>query len=223
MQSGGLTNLLVVYIAHHLVYLCRHHPITGAYHRSLINNAQNEDVYTTQAEMSMSIVPMQQVWPERSQRQAANNVSQPCQWPPHQIHRVSRGTSPQTSDQNRLPGARLCSHHHQSQRGGPPSWQQDTQQQEDGLPWHSRERHCVLPALNNRNRLTTHHHLCTHACGMKQDIEDSIGMGGTVARCSNEILRLCFATEHRYTLNSVKWDTTCYQEPYNFNVQSTQA
>ena len=67
MQSGGLTNLLVVYITHHLVYLCRQHPITGAYHRSLINNTQNEDIYTTQVQMSMSTVPMQQVWPERSQ------------------------------------------------------------------------------------------------------------------------------------------------------------
>ena len=67
MESGGLTKLLVLYITHHLVYLCRQHPITGAYHRSLINNAQNEDVYTNQVQMSMSIVPMQQVWPERSQ------------------------------------------------------------------------------------------------------------------------------------------------------------
>ena len=67
MQSGGLTKLLVVYITHHLVYLCRQHPITGAYHRSLINNTQNEDIYTTQVQMSMSTVPMQQVWPERSQ------------------------------------------------------------------------------------------------------------------------------------------------------------
>ena len=67
MESGGLTKLLVLYITHNLVYLCRQHPITGAYHRSLINNAQNEDVYTNQVQMSMSIVPMQQVWPERSQ------------------------------------------------------------------------------------------------------------------------------------------------------------
>ena len=67
MQSGGLTNLLVVYRTHHLVYLCRQHPITGAHHRSLINNRQNEDIYTTQVQMSMSTVPMQQVWPERSQ------------------------------------------------------------------------------------------------------------------------------------------------------------
>ena len=67
MQSGGLTNLLVVYITHHLVYLCRKHPITGAYHRGLINNIQNEDIHTTQVQTYMSIVPMQQVWPERSQ------------------------------------------------------------------------------------------------------------------------------------------------------------
>ena len=67
MQSGGLTNLLVVYITHHLVYLCRQHSITGAYHRSLINNIQNEDIHTTQVQTYMSTVPMQQVWPERSQ------------------------------------------------------------------------------------------------------------------------------------------------------------
>ena len=66
MQSGGLTKLLVVHITHHLVYLCRQHSITGAYHRSLINNTQNEDIYTTQV-LTMSTVPMQQVWPERSQ------------------------------------------------------------------------------------------------------------------------------------------------------------
>ena len=127
------------------------------------------DIITTtrqHPQMSMSTVPMQQVWPERSQkciRQAANNGSQPCQRPSHQIHRISRGTPPWTSDPLGLPSARLSSHHHQSQRGGPPSWGQGTQQQEDGRPWHTSERHCVLPALNNKNRLTTDHHLCTHA------------------------------------------------------------
>ena len=48
-------------------------------------------------------------------RQAANNAGQPCQWPLHQIHRISRGTAPWTTDQNRLQGARLCVRHHQSQ------------------------------------------------------------------------------------------------------------
>ena len=66
MDSGG-TGTSTSSVPHQLVYLCRQHPITGAYHRSLINNAQNEDVYTTQVQMSMSTVPMQQVWPERSQ------------------------------------------------------------------------------------------------------------------------------------------------------------
>ena len=42
-------------------------PYQESYHRSLINYAQNEDVYTTQVQMSMSTVPMQQVWPEKSQ------------------------------------------------------------------------------------------------------------------------------------------------------------
>ena len=43
-------------------------PYQESYHRSvIINNTQNEGVYTTQVQMSMSTVPMQQVWPERSQ------------------------------------------------------------------------------------------------------------------------------------------------------------
>ena len=83
-------------------------------------------------------------------RQAANNAGQPCQWPSRQIHRISRGTQPWATDQSRLQGARLCVHHHQSQRGGPPSWGQGTQQRPDGLSWHTRERHFVLPAFNDR-------------------------------------------------------------------------
>ena len=75
MQSGGLIKCLVVYITHHLVYLCRQHPITGAYHRSLINNTQNEDIYTTQVQMSMSTVPREVT---KCIRQTANNGSQPC-------------------------------------------------------------------------------------------------------------------------------------------------
>ena len=56
MESGGLTYLLVVY---HISWeVCAD---TILYHRSLINNAQNEGVYTTQVQMSMSTVPMQQV------------------------------------------------------------------------------------------------------------------------------------------------------------------
>ena len=69
MDSGG-TGTSTISVAHQLVYLCRQHPITGAYHRSLINNTQNEDVYTTQVQMSMSTVPMQQVWPERPQNES---------------------------------------------------------------------------------------------------------------------------------------------------------
>ena len=98
-------------------------------------------------------------------RQAANNTSQPCQWPSHQIHRISRGTPPWTTDPCGLPSARLCIQQHQSQRGGPPSWGQGTWQRHDDLSWHTRERHFVLSAMNNRTRpqqITT----CTymHAC-----------------------------------------------------------
>ena len=87
-------------------------------------------------------------------RQGANNAGQPCQWPSHQIHRISRGTPPWITDHNRLQGARLCVHHHQSQRGGPPSWGQGTQQREDDHPQHTRERHFVLPAMNDYNLYT---------------------------------------------------------------------
>ena len=66
MDSGG-TGISTSSVTHQLVYLCRQHPITGAYHRSLINVTQNEGVYTTQVQMSMSTVLMQHVWPERSQ------------------------------------------------------------------------------------------------------------------------------------------------------------
>ena len=66
MDSGG-TGTSTSSVTHQLVYLCRQHSITGAYHRSLINNTQNEGVYTTQVQMSVSTVPMQQVWPQRSQ------------------------------------------------------------------------------------------------------------------------------------------------------------
>ena len=62
MESSGLTYLLVVY---HISWeICAD---TILYHRGLINKAQNEGVYTTQVQMSMSTVPMQQVWLERSQ------------------------------------------------------------------------------------------------------------------------------------------------------------
>ena len=96
--------------------------------------------------------------------QAANNAGQPCQWPLHQIHRISQDTPLWTTDQNRLQGARLCVHHHQSQRGGPPSWGQSTQQQQDGRPQNTRERHFVLPTLNDRassQQITT----CTYMHG----------------------------------------------------------
>ena len=98
----------------------------------------------------------------KSIRQAANNVGQPCQLPSHQIHRISRGTPPWTTGPLGLPSARLCIHHHPSQRGGPPFWGQGTQQQQDGRPQHTSERHCFLPALNNKNRLTTDQSMYTH-------------------------------------------------------------
>ena len=83
-------------------------------------------------------------------RQAANNAGQPCQWPSHQMHRISRGTPPWTTDPLGLPSVRLCNQHHQGQRGGRPFGGQDTQQQPDGLSWHTRERHFVLSAMNDR-------------------------------------------------------------------------
>ena len=66
MESGGLTYILVVY---HISWeICADTILyQKSYHRSLISNAQNEDANTTQVQMSMSTVPMQQVWPERSQ------------------------------------------------------------------------------------------------------------------------------------------------------------
>ena len=97
-------------------------------------------------------------------RRAANNAGQPCPLLARQIHRISRGTAPWTTDHNRLQGARLWLHHHQSQRGGPPSRGQGTQQRQDGLPWHTRERHCILPAMNDRTssqQITT----CTYMHG----------------------------------------------------------
>ena len=87
-------------------------------------------------------------------REAAKNVLQPCQWTSHQIHRISQGTPPWMTGPLGLPSARLCIQHHQSQRGGPSFWGQGTQRQQDGHKQHTSERHCVLSALNNRNRLT---------------------------------------------------------------------
>ena len=112
-------------------------------------------------------------------RQAANNAGQPCQWPSHQMHRISRGTPPLITDQNRLQGARLCVHYHQSQRGGPPSWGQGTQQWEDGLSWHTRERHFVLPAMNDRTssqQITT----CTYMVHRRQF---NAPLSNTMPRC----------------------------------------
>ena len=109
----------------------------------------------------------------KSIRQAANNVGQPCQLPSHQIHRISQGTPPWTTGPLGLPSARLCIHHHLSQRGGPPVWGQGTQHQQDGHPRHTRERHCFLPAMNNRNKFTTCHHSCTHPCRRTQEIDNS--------------------------------------------------
>ena len=100
-------------------------------------------------------------------------MGQPYPMLSHQIHRISQGTPPWTHVPRGLPSARLCIHHHQSQRGGPPFGGQGTQQQQDGHPWHTGERHCALPALNNRNRITTDHHLCTHACRRTKEIHNS--------------------------------------------------
>ena len=98
---------------------------------------------------------------------------QPCQWPSHQMHRISRGTPPWTAGPLGLHSARLCIHHHQSQRGGPPSWRRGTQQQQDGRHQHTRERHCVLPALSNKKTLITDHHLCTHGSRRTKEIDNS--------------------------------------------------
>ena len=105
-------------------------------------------------------------------RKAANNACQPFQWPSHQIHRISRGTPPWTSDQNWLLGARLLLQHYHCQRGGPSFRGPGTQQWQNGHQQHTRERHCVLSALNSRNRITTDHPLCTHACRRMKEIEN---------------------------------------------------
>ena len=83
-------------------------------------------------------------------RQAANNAGQPCQWPLHQIDRISRGTPTWVTDQNRLQSARLCVRYQKSQRGGPPFWGQGTQQRQAVHHQHTSERHCIHPALNDR-------------------------------------------------------------------------
>ena len=67
MESSGLHDRSTSSVLHQLCICADNIPLQESYHRSLINNAQNEDVYTTQVQMSMSTVPMQQVWPERSQ------------------------------------------------------------------------------------------------------------------------------------------------------------
>ena len=144
----------------------------------LLIYTQNKEAYTTQVQVPMSIYCSHAAGVSREViqciRQTAHNTRLPCQWPSHQIHRSSRGTPPWTADQIRLPGARLSLQHYHRQRGGPPSLGQGTQQQQDARPWHSRERHCILSALNNRNRLTTDHHLCTHSCRRTKEIDNSI-------------------------------------------------
>ena len=175
----ALTYLSTSSAPHQLVYVMYTRYKTGV----TLTIHKNKEVYTTQVQVSMSTVPMQQVCPERSRnakKQAANNEGQPCQGPSRQIRVISRGTPPWTTGPLGLPSARLCIHHHQSQRGGPPCCGEGIQQQRDGHPWHTRERHCFLPALNNRNRLTIDHnvHLCTHACKTTKGI-DWIGWHGT--------------------------------------------
>ena len=56
MESSG-TDTSTSSVPHQLVYMSQ----------ELINNTQNEDVCTAEVQMSMSIVPTQQVWPESSQ------------------------------------------------------------------------------------------------------------------------------------------------------------
>ena len=65
MESGGLTYLYVSIVYHINWCTCAYiqHPIPGVLPQESFNNAQNEGVYTTQVQMSMSTVPMQQVWP----------------------------------------------------------------------------------------------------------------------------------------------------------------
>ena len=148
----GLTHLLVV---HHinLCNMCRENYKTGIT-LSHINDTQNKGVYTTQVHTSVHVYCAHAAGVSREStkciRQAANNAGQPCQWPSHQIHRISRETPLWTTDQNRLQGARLCARHHQSQRGGPPSWGTGIQQREDDCPQHTRERHFIVPAMNGR-------------------------------------------------------------------------
>ena len=92
-------------------------------------------------------------------------VIQPCPLLSDQIHKISQGTPPWRSGPLGLPSARLCSQIYRYQRGGPPSWRQGTEPQLDGHMQHTRETHCILPALDNRNKLdkwpsahTTHTH-----------------------------------------------------------------
>ena len=141
-------------------------------------------------------------------RQAAHNAGQPYPLLSHQIHRISRGTPPWTTGLLELPSARLCIHHRLSQRDGPPFLVQGTQQQQDGHPWHTGERHCVLPALNNRNILTRDHHLCTHAFRRRKEIDNS--RCEVVHVTNRHIHLLCY----RYTLRWVTWNIAYYQKPY---------
>ena len=51
------------------------------------------------------------------------------------------------------------------------NWEQDTEQQQDR--WEDTQQKCIESFLHwtiNRKRLTTDHHLCTHACRMKKEL-----------------------------------------------------
>ena len=126
-------------------------------------------------------------------------MGQPCPLLSDQIHRISRGTPPWTTGPLGLPSARLCIHHRLCQRGGPPFWRQGTQQQQDGHQQHKQQRHCALPKLNKRNRLTTDHHLCTHACRRTKEIDNS--------RC--EVVRVLYVTT-RYIVCALLQNTSAH-------------
>ena len=165
MESDGTdlsTSSVPLQLVYVRTYMCRQQ------NSSHINDTLNKEVYTTRVRTSVHVYCAHAAGVSREGTkcigQAANNAGQPCQWPSHQIHRMSRGTPPWTTDQNRLQGARLWLHHHQSQRGGPPSWGQGTQQWQDGRPQNTRERHFVLSAMNDWTSSKQITNLYIHTC-----------------------------------------------------------
>ena len=104
-----------------------------------------------------------------------NNVDQPWFWILHQNDRSSRGNQAWANDPLELPSVWLCSRYHLYQRGDPSSLEQGTLQCQHGHPQHTDERHCVHSVVYKRNRLTTDHHLYTHAGCTPQDEEGISG------------------------------------------------